>query len=301
MSTLKTINRTYIATCFFFLMLAAFSVYLSITMQIMLFLIGSLIVGLPHGAMDYDVAKFLKICISTREKIMFFTAYIFIAALNFLLWVFFPVAGLLFFIGLTIWHFGEDWNLQYDFHKGPRFFKKLCFGAAFICLPAVMHSEELIYIFTFITSGAHIDSLVYAMRFLAYPLIATIFGFAIFDVVHKNFEQSFLALAFVLSGLFLPPILFLLLYFCFLHGPRHTLELYEILKYRSFTAMLKSQTLVMILTAFILVGVFLFYAQDLDVDQAIFSSLIIVIACLTTPHMLLIEYMKAKLTFLQTI
>ena len=296
MTMLNKINLTFISACIISLCLVTLLVPIPLGVQIALFLIGSLIIGLPHGAMDYDIAKFLNLCNTFKDKAYFFTGYLMIAALNFALWVWMPVAGFLFLIALTVWHFSEDWVLNTKEHS--RLFillRKLFFGAGFICLPSMLNTPELIDILSILMPTDDSETAVQLLSTLSIPLLILMIGCLFVDLVKKRYMDLMLGGIFISSGLFLPPILFLFLYFCLLHGPRHTLELYRLLNYQSFGEMLKRQVPIMVLTIMLLGLAYVFYQDMVGPNEAIFSSLIITIACLTTPHMILIEYLNKKL------
>jgi Brp/Blh family beta-carotene 15,15'-monooxygenase len=99
---------------------------------------------------------------------------------------------------------------------------------------------------------------------------------------------------FLFSALYLQPILFLFLYFCIFHSPRHTLEIYDALKYKSFLEMFKNQLPILILSIASIIGLFLFQSEISQNDMNLFKSLIIFIASVTIPHMVLVEYFKFK-------
>lgn len=76
--------------------------------QITLFIVGMFLVGIPHGAVDHllETGNF-----KTRIKLGFVIKYISLALLNLVIWIFFPTVALLFFIGYSAWHFGQnDWR-----------------------------------------------------------------------------------------------------------------------------------------------------------------------------------------------
>ena len=72
--------------------------------QITMFTVGLLLVGIPHGAVDHllETENF-----KGRIKPGFVINYLGLAFLNLILWVFFPIGALLFFIGYSAWHFGQ--------------------------------------------------------------------------------------------------------------------------------------------------------------------------------------------------
>ena len=76
--------------------------------QITMFTMGMFLVGIPHGAVDHllETGNF-----KSRIKLGFVIKYIGLALFNLVIWIFFPTVALLFFIGYSAWHFGQnDWR-----------------------------------------------------------------------------------------------------------------------------------------------------------------------------------------------
>jgi lycopene beta-cyclase len=76
--------------------------------QITMFTVGMFLVGVPHGAVDHllETGNF-----KSRIKPGFVIKYIGLALFNLVIWIFFPTVALLFFIGYSAWHFGQnDWR-----------------------------------------------------------------------------------------------------------------------------------------------------------------------------------------------
>jgi len=76
--------------------------------QITMFTAGMFLVGIPHGAVDHllETGNF-----KSRIKPGFVIKYIGLALFNLVIWIFFPTVALLFFIGYSAWHFGQnDWR-----------------------------------------------------------------------------------------------------------------------------------------------------------------------------------------------
>jgi len=284
------INRTYIGASIIFLALVLEPISISFEIQVLILLIGSLIVGLPHGALDYDVAKHLGMCLTTAQKIKFLLGYTGIAGINFLLWLILPFIGFLFFVAISIWHFGEDWP-----DKTLSAMRQLVFGTAFICLPALLHAYDLTILFSYIIPKNYSIVFVETCRFIGAGLLPLLMFFVVRDLVSKKIENAAIATLFIASGVVLPPLIYLFLYFCLYHGPHHTRQLYNVLGYRSFSQMFRTLLQIMGLTCVLLAGLFLFRDGLSNISRETFSSLIILIACLTTPHMMLIGFLNRTL------
>jgi len=261
-----------------------------------LFVVLGMLVGMPHGALDYDVAKHLGLARTWREAALFLSAYLAIAATNFIAWVYLPFEAFLFFMLLSAYHFGEDWSSgEY------KVLKRIVFGISFVTLPALIHAQELAEIFSWLIPITEAEAFVMVSASVGQVVCLVAFAMLGIELVYKKQILPFLVGAlFITSAVYTPPIFFLLIVFCFLHAPRHTAELYEALKYPSVGKMVSNQLPILVATALLFALVVLFRSAALEIrGQATFSALIVLIACLTTPHMLLVEYFhRSKLSLL---
>lgn len=272
----------------FLLLLTFLAPPLTLEVQVLLFLSGALLVGLPHGAMDVAVARSLALTDSKVKLLLFLVIYTALALAHYALWWLYPFLGFLLFMGLTVYHFGQDW-------LSAPWFRPPLFGLAFLVLPAVYHADALIFFFAFLIDKQDAVVFVQLLTALGYPLLLLLILFIVRDGIGKeNPERLATAIIFIFSGLLLPPLLFLFLYFCFYHAPKHTAYLFRALRYPNVAALLKSLLPVMLAT----VALWLLLLWHRDAATSLlslesFSTLILLIACLTTPHMLLIAYFHA--------
>ena len=291
--TEQLINRIFLTTGLACLCVSLFMDIFSTQLQIGLFVVGALIIGVPHGALDYDIAKSLQLVRGKRSAALFFSSYLIVAGINFYLWLVFPLGALIFFLLLSVWHFGTDWAS----HEWS-IVKIITFGGAFLALPSVFHAQEIQSIFDAVlrqnTSALVLDYL----RRISPILGLAILCFIAHDLIKRRFEPALLKTVFMSCALLLAPVLFLFLYFCIYHGPRHTLHVYTALHYRSLWQMVSNQIAVLFLTLLLLVGLYWYYEALMGLDEALFNAIIILTACLTTPHMLLIEYHRKMMAHL---
>ena len=261
----------------------------STTTQLYLFLIGALIIGLPHGALDYDVATYLGWCNSLAKKTLFLTIYSLIALIFFALWIGYPEIIFSLFLVVSVRHFGEDWDM-----KPLSYLRQCIFGMAFLSLPTLYHQAAVTELFNFFVPQAFGYQLTNLLHIIAIPILAIALIFLVTDLWSKKIIYALRVVAFIMGATFLPPLLFLFLYFCTFHSVKHTQDLYLRLKYKSFKIMAKKQILIMLLTLIFVSGIFLYQKKSFDISASLFSAIIILIACVTTPHMLLIDYFNYK-------
>jgi len=294
MNSAKLVDICFVSCCCLFLIITIIASPISLNIQVVLLLIGSVIIGLPHGAMDYEIGKYLGLCNNLKSKLMFLTTYLAIAAINFGIWLISPIIGFGLFLILSIWHFSEDWEDE-NINLPGRWIKKNSFALALISLPSVLNSQDLQLAFSFLIDDYYSTLTVLFLQKLAVPMIILTTLFTFLSFKKNDYLKGLVSFLFIVSAIFLPPIIFLFLYFCILHGPRHTADLYKILNYKSFAELLRNNLAVIVATLIILMAAILFYNSEKEVHSHIFSILIILIACLTCPHMLLISMLNRKI------
>ncbi len=79
----------------------------------LLFILGLITVGIPHGAVDHLLESRN---LYSKVKLNFVIKYLGAAFMYFILWLLFPNIALLFFLIYSIWHFGQadinEWKIQ---------------------------------------------------------------------------------------------------------------------------------------------------------------------------------------------
>ena len=75
--------------------------------QYYLLLITVTIIGIPHGFFDYSVAE--RLFKNHINWVYYFTAgYISLSLIYLLFWIYYPIASLIFFLMISIFHFGIE-------------------------------------------------------------------------------------------------------------------------------------------------------------------------------------------------
>lgn len=104
------------------------------------------VIGIPHGATDHLVFKYLPgHKIFFNQGLIFYLIYIFIAAFYLLLWSLFPWYSLIIFIGISGYHLGQS-NLYYLSLPKSKIFEVFiycCWGLFVILAPIVANSQEV--------------------------------------------------------------------------------------------------------------------------------------------------------------
>ena len=191
-------------------------------------------VGIPHGALDYTLAKqFLQPRIGKGWALYFSTAYLFTMAIVLVAWWIHPTASFIAFLALTLYHFGTSDNLAISSTPlSISIAEVLARGGSVLTLPAVFNRQEILQLFSYLIPETGARSLVSMLAGIM-PVFAVCLLVCItwsgFQFIRRK-EPLFLLQAAelaVLAALFciLPALLAFGVYFCFLHSIRHMLRL----------------------------------------------------------------------------
>ena len=82
--------------------------------SILLFLIVMLSIGIPHGSVDHIIAFINPKARKFDSKLIFYTTYLSLIIFNIIIWVLSPFLGLLVFLIISCYHFGETQVIGYN-------------------------------------------------------------------------------------------------------------------------------------------------------------------------------------------
>ncbi len=177
---------------------ALFSIFLPISIQNILAGLGILTVGILHGANDLKILTALKSSTKFKKR-DYFLIYIGVVLLGIAVFYFFPSAGLLTFVGVSCYHFGEQhWEgkLNPALHPFPFF---TLYGALLFFLLFTFQYEDTLAVVSQISSV----TLSFSFFWMTLGLLCLLFFLTLFRYV-KSFSKIFmeLGLLIVLSILF---------------------------------------------------------------------------------------------------
>lgn len=124
--------------------------------QVYLLLMVLLVMGVPHGALDFFLDQKISNSRNFRHAGLFLARYLLNMVGYALVWYFFPTVAIVLFIALTAYHFGEiDWMGKVD-HRFHRFFYFLL-GLSWILFLLSKHIDEAVDIFVLL-GQSHIEA-----------------------------------------------------------------------------------------------------------------------------------------------
>ncbi len=266
-------------------------------------LFGAVIVtGMPHGAVDHLVAaRLYDLDFTWADQAKFYGGYLVLMALYGGFWIVAPVWSLFFFLGMTMYHFGQAdlayWALPPVQARGMY----LSRGLFLIGLPIVAFPTMVDPIFHAI-AGVQVS---------AWPLLSTQPEWAFWGLVGQHAAALALAAAahgmgptrwgreaaniVVLTALFgfVSPLVAFAVYFGLWHSLGHILEMLRFFRQHddepaTLAAFYREAALFTILPFAGLAGLY-GLTQAFGAQDQMIALLFIIIAVMTLPHMVIVE------------
>ena len=260
--------------------------------SILLFLIVMLSIGIPHGSVDHIIAFINPEARKFDSKLIFYVVYLSLIVFNIILWVISPFLGLLVFLIISCYHFGETQVIGYN----PTDNKILNFviGANILLslfLNNIVELQEILYILPQFASLdlSAFDSVFFLLISVAI-LMLSIVNFEIKRKVPLYAEITILYMVFFHTDL----LTSFALYFGFCHSlPMLMLEFKEFKTDSFMKFYLKTLpfTILSIIFGFLLYQ----FNNDLLTSDNLILFVFIIISSLTLPHVFIMkDFVKDK-------
>ena len=246
--------------------------------------LGVALIGLPHGALDPLLAQRAGLLKDWRALVLFHAAYLGAAGLVLAFWLAAPVLALVIFLIYSAHHFAGDW-------LDKPLAQRLAVGASILSLPAMFHVGPVDDIYVLL-SGEGARVVAQAQLWLA-PLWLLIISAAIIGFLWQKRVWDGLELVVLLVGaLFLPPLMFFLIYFCALHSPRHFLAIWRASADRRQAARIAvGYTIASLIIA---MAAILAFGGAAEIVTSLQRVVFIGLAALTVPHMILATFLEGR-------
>jgi Brp/Blh family beta-carotene 15,15'-monooxygenase len=276
-------RNVFVAVAALVAVVSAFGLRASASVEVAALAVCVLLLGVPHGSLDVLHARHAHGLDRPSRWLGFVAVYVLIGAGVVGAWSIAPAASLVSLLGISVFHFGGD------LRAGSPGALRLVHGLAPICLPAMLHGEELRELFGALAPGGAAAALAAALEAAApVVLLASLLLTSWAARRHRGAALEVAATAAICSVA--PPLVGFGVYFCLLHAWRHvdrTRKMYaptaRVMAWAAgaptlATAALGVMAFVMLEPARLEVGLL----------QVVFVGL----AALTVPHMLLIERIR---------
>ncbi len=239
--------------------------------------------GLPHGALDLEIAKRLYPLRSRMRVASFGLCYFSLAAGVAALWVAAPLLGLALFLAYSALHFSDDWRCDLPLSQ------RLIVGAAVIGGPVLWRPSEVADVFSALTGAADgLDALVQVFAALGALASAAALGLALFQNGLKRAARIEI-IALVSLAAAAPPLFYFAIYFCALHSPRHLLRVAQVLDVSMSRALRLAAPITVATIAGAAIAALVFVEAGWSADTAAARIMFVGLAALTIPHMALVD------------
>lgn len=242
------------------------------------------VLGLPHGALDLEVARALWPLRTRRAVTGFVVAYLGFVGAMLLFWFLAPGAALAAFLAYSAVHFSDDWRDEW-----PRA-ARLAAGVIVVGAPLLLRGDEAAVILAHLAPEGAAAMIVQVGGIAALIAIAVLIWQAA-RIVRNGWSRAGLAeIAAVLLGAWaLPPLIYFVLYFCLLHSLRH----FGCTARRLNLTWTDAMRIAAPITAVTLGGAALAWLLLLNrgamLEGATLSVVFVSLAVLTVPHMILVD------------
>lgn len=261
----------------------AFSAMLPLGSQYVSALLAVIVLGVPHGALDGEIARaVLRPRFGWAWFPVFSLPYLSLFALVLLAWHLAPVATLAAFLAASVWHFGTE-------DAGPgAYFEAVIRGGLPIAAPMLIHPAATTAVFATV-AGTQLPQ---PPEWLWVASLAWL-GLAVAWATHtvSRGHGRALVVPCLLTGVFvvLPPLTAFAIYFVGVHAPAHTAALIRnrvrAPRVRDGRSAILLALPITALTLLIGAGLWPLYSGA--VPERLLSLTLQVLAALTLPHMLL--------------
>ncbi|MCH2228255.1 MAG: Brp/Blh family beta-carotene 15,15'-dioxygenase [Candidatus Caenarcaniphilales bacterium] len=262
--------------------------------QIILTAISVSIFGIPHGTFDFELIKTNKLISNFfKSSNSFGLSYLVLAALLALIWLGVPYFALAFFLLVSVYHWGESDAVAPQDSSLVELIRYLIefsfYGTALISLTSIFHRETLINLFAILSNLDAAVNLVSILNNLSYLIIFFSFLLLNYYSFKGQINKAMEILLVTLAMLYCEPLIGFIIYFCFLHSPKHILDFFEKgdVPERFFTKLLIG-TIVSIVFMF-LIFLFINSLSIENINLQIFKVVFISLAGLTIPHVLFVR------------
>lgn len=239
--------------------------------------------GLPHGALDGEMAREM---LGPRFGRVWFPVfalpYLMVILLMLVAWRLYPLSTLSFFLALSLWHFGNE--TQMESKSLPAI---LVLGGAPLILPSIFRPEETAALLGAMAPPAHMTAppswLIWLFPFWCATASAWLGACRATERLQKLLQLvGFLALFSVL-----PPLDAFMCYFVFQHAPAHVAALIDDPRWPRLVSEGSALRHALPLTiATLILGAALFPLHTGTVSERLLTITFQLLAALTLPHMI---------------
>lgn len=299
------LNRLVVTTSLVLIGIALFLPEFLNQLTLPILLLSVFIIGIPHGAIDHIMASELYgLKNSLKDHLLFYASYLFIMLIIAVLWIYTPIAGMILFLLISIYHFGQADMEDFLNSSAPSYLWYILRGVLIIGI-IVFSDPSTTY--PIISEAMRMD-LVTFEEFMPnasislVTLLSLYAAFALWGILQKHFKQNlrFVADSILLAGLIIitGPLIGFAIYFALWHSIGHVNEMKEFFETKrkslSFAEFYKKATPFTLVS---LLGLLMLYGinQFLQLEGEFITLMFILISVLTLPHLFIADKMYREI------
>ncbi|MBN9376807.1 MAG: hypothetical protein BGO14_01410 [Chlamydiales bacterium 38-26] len=298
-------SKTYRIHQIVFIFLATLVCFLPLTyfksfsnFQIFLTLLLFFGLGIPHGALDLSLGKkLLQPRFGSCWSLIFILGYLLCGGIVVIGWIFFPLYAFLFFLAISVFHFGFSDRLYKEGWLGT--WEGLARGLLPITVPAYFYPNLFQRLVESSLSVEQTLLLIKIIQLFFYSdlillLVVILEGF--WKMNKSAWMNSIELLTLFILFRVVEPFTAFLIYFCFLHSCKHILyvleEMHKPLKLDTIKWLIV-QALPATLTTLVVLLICYWSFEHETMDIPLMLNLFFIsLAALTLPHMIVVEASK---------
>lgn len=271
-------------------------------LSIWLLIASVFIIGIPHGAIDHIIAAELYGLNQTlKDHLLFYSSYLLVMLVVGALWIFYPVAGMAFFLLISVYHFGqadmEDFieekaagNRILHTNRGLMIIGLIVFSDIDTTYPimadAMRISREE---FSLFMPDSQTAILVVLAVFVLISVIGILKG-RIENPKSYLLDSSLLAACLLITG----PLVGFAIYFALWHSAGHINEMRAFFESKGKSLSVSGfyvKSLPFTIVSVLGLALLVIINYQLNMENQFLSLMFILISVLTLPHMLIVEKM----------
>ncbi|KTD39438.1 hypothetical protein Lmor_0089 [Legionella moravica] len=164
--------------------------------------------------------------------------------------------------------------------KFYRYFLALVIGLSIICLPALLHTQQIGVLFSYLIGSEHAVLYAHFLQSAACGLLPVI-GLGLFTLKKDSDHEVIIVLV---ASLLVPPLAFLTVYFVGIHSCIYFAMLFKKMRYSSYRTFVKDLLPMTLLTYTFSITAYAFLPSSLDWQEAVFFNGIPVGSTYFTSH-----------------
>ena len=290
--------------CATFISIGLISPSINESLSVWVLLASVFIVGIPHGAIDHIIASELfNQQSSLRSHLIFYSSYLLVMAVLAILWYVSPSAGMIVFLIISIYHFGQADMEDFMTNEHPSIPWNIVRGIFIIGLILFSNTDKTFPVIadaTGISATAFQNIFPHSSTIVAVILIGYLVVY-LFSVYQKKIQNPiiFFIDGALLTSLFLitGPFIGFAIYFAVWHSAGHIHEMIQFFNKRNRNFGLRDFIFESLpFTIISLLGLTgLYYIQGLiGSGQRFITLMFILISVLTLPHMVVVNKMYSS-------